>query len=135
MKKKSIIIISMLFIILVLGTISFATNDLKNDINSATNSIVDGAENLSEDVKSGISTVENTLEEGARDIGTAVSDGVNDVSGAVESGYTATKTTATDMTNNTMNSSIWTWVILAIAAIVIIGLVWYYAMQKNDNER
>lgn len=136
MRKKSLIIVSVLLAILFISTASFANNDLKNGIHNATDTVVDGAENLAEDVRSGIGTAENVIEDGARNIGTAISDGVNDVAGAANSGYTATRTTASDITNsNTMNSSLWTWVSLAIAAVVIVGLVWYYGTQHNDTER
>ena len=45
-------------------------------------------------------------------------------------------TRTTDTTNGTflgMSSNTWTWFVLAIVAIAIVGLVWYYAMQ-NKNE-
>lgn len=46
-------------------------------------------------------------------------------------------TRATDGTTNGrflgMSANTWTWFVLAIAAIAIVGLVWYYAMQ-NKNE-
>ena len=66
-----------------------------------------------------------------------MSDGMNNVgTGIANNGYTATRTTTAGATNlNTMNSSIWTWIILAVAAVIIVSLVWYYASQHNNNER
>lgn len=148
MKSKSLIIVSIIVAILCIGTISLATNDVKNGIHDATDTAVDGAKNLTEDVRNGVGAVENVVEDGAKNIGNAISDGARDVGNAVSDGandmgradtdnggYTATRTTAADLTNtNNMNSTLWTWIIIAIAAVVIIGLVWYYAAQHNNDE-
>ena len=134
MKKKSLLIVSVLLAILFISSISFANNEVKNDIHNATDTVVDGAENLAEDVRNGIGNAEDAIENGVRDAGTAITDGANDMTRTDNSGYTATRTTASDTTtNNTMNSTLWTWIALAIAAVVIVGLVWYYATQHNDN--
>lgn len=136
MKKKSLIIVSVLLAILFISTVSFANNEIKNGVHNVTDGVIDGAENLGRDIRSGVGTAENTIENGAKNIGNAITDGVNSVTRTNNAGYTATRTTATGATNNTtMNSSLWTWIILAIAAVVIVGLVWYYAAQRNDNER
>lgn len=134
MKKKSLLIVFVLLAILFISSISFANNEVKNDIHNATDTVVDGAENLAEDVRNGIGNAEDAVENGVRDAGTAITDGANDMTRTDNSGYTATRTTAADATtNNTMNSTLWTWIALAIAAVVIVGLVWYYATQHNDN--
>ena len=31
------------------------------------------------------------------------------------------------------NTSMWTWIILAVVAAVIVGVIWYYAMQHNNS--
>lgn len=134
MRKKSILIVSILFAILFISSISFANNDIKNGIHDVTDGVVDGTENLKNDVRDGISTAENTVEDGAKDIGATVSDGSKNVVGAMDSSYSAVRTTASDISNtNTMNSSIWIWVTLAIAAFVIVALVWYYGTQKTEH--
>ena len=47
--------------------------------------------------------------------------------------YTATRTTA-DLTGTPTNTATtWVWIILAVSAVVIIGLVWYYATQNNND--
>ena len=107
-------------------------NNIKNTINGATNTVVDGTQNLAEDVRSGIGTAENTIENGINNMGNAVMDGANSIEDA--DAYTATRTAADDATTgNAMNSTTWVWVILAIAAIVIIGSVWYYASERNHT--
>lgn len=134
MRKKLILIVSILFAILFISSISFANNDVKNGIHGVTDSIVDGTERLGDDVRNGISNAEDTVENGARDIGTAVSEGAKDMTQTAGNGYSAVRTTAADVTtSNTTNSSLWIWLTLAIAAVIIVALVWYYGTQKTDN--
>ena len=128
MKRKTFIILSVLFAILFMSTVSFANNDIKNGVHSATDTVIDGASNLANDARKGVGAIENTIEDGAKNIGNAMySD---------NTGYTATRTATTGTTSNNMmnNGTLWTWVILAVAALVIIGLVWYYASQNNHVE-
>lgn len=152
MKNKSLIIFSIILAILFISTISFATNDMGNDIkngiHSVTDTVVDGTSNLANDVRSGIQNAENTVENGARNVGNAITDGVRDLGNTVSEGmndvgatitdndgYTATRTTGGDTAGTgIMNSSIWTWIILAVAAVIIVSLVWYYASQHNHIE-
>ena len=151
MKNKSLILVSIILAILFISTISFANNDMSNDIKNGihgvTDTMVDGTANLANDVRSGIQAAENAVEDGARNVGNAISEGAQDIGNTVtngmdnadealtdnNNGYTAARTT-TDMANaGTTNSSLWTWIILAIAAVVIVSLVWYYASQNNDR--
>ena len=128
MKRKTLIILSILFALLFISTISFANNDIKDGVHSATDAVIDGASNLVNDARKGVGAIENTVENGAKDIGNAIYlDNTN--------GYTATRTATTGTTTNGMNSTLWTWVILAVAAVVIIGLVWYYASQDNHVDK
>ena len=140
-----------LTILISFSTISFAnmSNDVKNTVNGATNTVIDGAQNLTEDVRKGIGNAEDAIENGARNIGNAITDGANDVMGtnnnnnnnnnddnsdnANGTAYTATRTTAADITGATRTTSMWTWIILAVAAAVIVGLVWYYAAERTER--
>ena len=134
MKRKSLILLIAL-VVLSFSTISFAAdtaNNIKNTINGATNSVVDGAQNLADDVRSGIGTAENSIENTVEDIGNAVSDGANYAEDAGTDAYTTTRSVAEDVTNGGgMTVSTWTWIAVAIAGIVIVALVWYYASQNN----
>ena len=135
MKRKSFILLIALFLIS-LSTICYANmgNDVKNTINGATNTVVDGVQNLAEDVRSGIGTAENTIEDGITNMGDTMMDGARDITDAGDDDYTATRTATEDATtiNNTAATT-WTWIIIAIAAIVIVGLVWYYASERNHK--
>ena len=72
-----------------------------------------------------------------RDLGNTFTDGAARVRDNGNDGYDATRTatarTANDNTFLGMNSTTWTWFVLAIAAIAIVGLVWYYAMQTKNE--
>lgn len=136
MKRKSFIL-STALILIFLSTMCFASNmgnDVKNTVNGATNTVVDGAQNLAEDIRSGIGSAENAIEDGARNIGDTMMDGANDVMNADDNNYTATRTTAEDISviNNTAATT-WTWIAIAIATAVIVGLVWYYSAQHTDK--
>ena len=136
MKRKSFILLIALFVISI-STLSFAddmSNNVKNTVNGATNTVVDGAQNLTEDVRNGIGNAENAIENGARNIGNAIMNGTNDVMNAQDNDYTATRTGGEDISviNNTAATT-WTWIAVAIATIVIVGLVWYYSAQHIDR--
>lgn len=136
MKRKSIVLLITLFIIS-LSTVCFASdmgNDVKNTVNGATNTVVDGARNLAEDVRSGIGTAENSIENGVRNIGDAVMYGADDVADNGDADYMTTRTVGEDVSviNNTAATT-WTWIAVAIAALVIVGLVWYYASERNHK--
>ena len=48
--------------------------------------------------------------------------------------YNAVRTSVDEATTNgTMSTTTWIWIILAVAAIVIVAMIWYYAV-KTDNE-
>ena len=128
MKRKTLIILSILFALLFISTISFANNDIKDGVHSATDAVIDGASNLVNDARKGVGAIESTVENGAKDISNAIHhDNTN--------GYTTTRTATTGTTTNGMNSTLWTWVILAVASVVIIGLIWYYASQNNHVDK
>lgn len=136
MKRKSFMLLIAL-IVLSFSTICFATdtaNNIKNTVNGATNTVVDGAQNLAEDVRNGVGTAENMVENTAEDIGNAAMDGANYIEDTGDNAYTTTRSVAEDVTNgNNMTASTWTWIAVAIAAVVIVGLVWYYASQNNHK--
>ena len=148
MKRKSIIFISILLFVLSITTICFATDNVKSTISNVTNDVVDGVNNLGEDVREGIGNAENYVEDGINNLSENfrndsqnAEDDMQSYSDNMETGtptettdsYGTTRTSADINTNNNTIASIWTWISLAIAAVVIVGLVWYYAMQ-NSNE-
>ena len=49
--------------------------------------------------------------------------------------YNATRTSVDTQAGTFMgmNSTAWTWLIMAIAAIAIVALVWYYGTQRQSS--
>lgn len=135
MRKKTLFIVFVAFLILFISTVSFATDNVKNAVSNTTDTIIDGAANLASDVRNGVGMAENTVENAMSDVASGTRDAMTFDDG--NSGYTATRTADTGATgaNNglTNNPTMWIWVIMAIAAVVIIGLVWYYAKQDNRD--
>ncbi len=127
MRKKTLIILFVLFAILFINTICFA-EDIKQDIHNTTDSIIDGMTSTGEKIRNGISTTENTVENTVKNISTDIRSTTNDMT----NNYNATRTsTFTDTSTNNMTST-WAWVIIALAVAVIIGLTWYYLAQFNS---
>ena len=129
MLKKNLIILFIFFCIICISNVCFANNvgnSIKNGVSSVTNTVVDGTQNLARDVRNGVGNVENGIE-GALTMDTNTTDG----------NYTATRTATTRTTTDNTglfgldSSTMWVWAIIAIAAIGIIGLVWYYGSQNR----
>lgn len=105
-----------------------AANNVKDSGNNAVegmqdagNAMVDGAENVGNDISNGMQNVEDNMENGE--------DRVNR-----NDDYTATRT-ATQGGNNNGNGvmdNAWTWIIIAIITVAIIGVIWYYVSRNND---
>ena len=102
------------------------------------NAVRDGAGAIGNTVQGAAQDARNTMQESMNKTGNSVQNGMNAVGDAMNGNndnngdYTATRTSA-DNTFMGMDSTVWTWLILGIAAIAIIALVWYYSAQLNTN--
>lgn len=136
MLKKNLIILFMIFCILCISNVCFATNtgnNIKNTLNSATNTVVDGVSNLAADVRNGVGDVENGIE-GALTMDTMDNNTNNTDAGNTTENYTTTRTATTrDAMGATGadTTTMWVWIIVALASIVIVGAVWYYGTQNR----
>jgi len=139
MKKKIFIsaIIS-IFAFLVLINTSFAANNAKdtlkdsgekskNTIQSAGNTIQNATMDATNVVENVFDNGKNTVQNMTDDMGNGVNTLENDVTG----GYNTDQTSAEQTTNAA--SDIWLWVILAVIALMVIGVVWFYTSQTNDS--
>lgn len=120
MLKKSLLILFIIFCILCVSNVCFADNtmeDMKDGLMSAKNTVVDGVENLAEDARSGVGKVENSIE------GALTMDNTNS--------YTSARTSTTMADTTARTSTLWIWAIIAIAAIGIIGMVWFYSTENR----
>ena len=134
MYKKSLILVSViLFVLCIFSGFVSATDEAKNAVSNVTNTVIDGANHLGSDVRNGVGNMENGIEDALDFDKNGTTDMMNDNTKAGTSGdYAATRTTANG-TNNNNTSTLWVWLIVAIAAIVIIGLVWYYGTQNRPH--
>ena len=137
MYKKLLISLSILIAIIFSFTVCLANdnNMFQNAANGVRN-VVGGAENAVENTAKDVSNTSkeatNKIENGANNTKNTVTDHNKT---ATTNTYTATRT-ATDGTAHTfmgMSSTAWTWLIIGIAAIVIVALVWYYAAQTRSS--
>lgn len=144
MKSKALILLSIFFIIFSLTTMCFATDQVKNDVHNVTDTVIDGAENLTEDVRNGVGQAENVVEDAAQDVGNAVNDGLNtvedmgnDIGATTRDAIDDTTGTMTNNNYDNMNDNdglpVWAWIIIAAAVIVIIAVIWYYVSQNKDE--
>ncbi|MCI9017059.1 MAG: hypothetical protein HFJ53_07865 [Clostridia bacterium] len=133
MTKKIFTFIIIVAFILFTSSV-FATNELNASMNKSADNIrnaVSGTENVIRDgasaIGSGIQDLGNTFKDGAARVTQDTTPNNND-----NNGYRAVRT-ATDGSFMGMSGSTWTWFILGLAALAIVGLVWYYAMQNNTD--
>lgn len=129
MLKKNLIILFIIFFILCISNVCFANNtanNIKDGVSSATTTVVDGAKNLATDVRNGVGSVENGIE-GALSMNTQTAN----ITGTANNNYTTARTAVTTSATGMGTSTMWIWAIVAIAAIIIIGLVWYYGSQNR----
>ena len=103
-------------------------SDMKDAVNSASSTLIDGTKNLAADVRNGVGDVENGIE------GALTMNNMNTTNMQTTSNdYTATRTSSTTNATGMNTSTMWIWMIVAIAAIGIVGLVWFYASQHRVN--
>lgn len=134
---KKIFLVIVACVLMALTSTVFAAGELQDSMDKAGANIKNAVEGTGNVIKDGASAVGN----GVKDLGDSMKNGVNTTTGAMtannndgDTGYTAVRT-ATDGTFMGMNGTTWTWFILAIAALAIIGVVWYYAMQNSSEYR
>lgn len=138
MHRKSLIILFIFLSILCLSTLCFASN-MSNSVKNVTNGVVDGVVSFGEDVRNGVGYVENGIA-GAIDMNVTRDDN-NMMNGENNNNKTAQSATSTidnayDATRvatvgSTDTNTMWVWIALAVAAIIVVGVVWYYSTRDN----
>lgn len=152
MSKKVFFTLLLILSITFSFTYVFANDSLKGVADGVKN-VVGGAENTVENAARGIS---NTSKNVTRDMQNAGNSMTNNISNTMDDTqnnpsdndqnstmmrtdnnddgrYSATRTAGDAPTLMGMTSTGWTWLILGIVALAIIGLVWYYSMQLTGN--
>ena len=146
--NKKVIVTSIIFIIVCLfSSICFANTE--NVMDAAKNTTV----NLRDEITNSIDKTENSTRNVTQDVMTKGGQMMNSAGNMINNmtgnnndnntnnnkngttnnnaGYNTTRTAVDDAYFGTagMDTTTWLWIILAIAAIIIIAAVWYYAMQ------
>ena len=143
MNKKflSILLISSLFLMLSCSLTFAATTagnvvrDAGNTVGNVVSGTANAAANSAKGIGNGVSTMWNDLTNANGDM---ENDATNTMSGSIlgnndNGNYTATRT-ATNASNMLgMSDTTWTWLILGIVGLAIIGLVWYYGAQYEHR--
>ena len=152
MLKKSLIILFAFCIVLFTSSICFASN-MMQDMQTGLDNIGNGMENAVNGAKDAAGNAKNGMENMMRDMEGGIQGAMDNAKedmtnfGATEttndnSGYTAGRTSETRAISDTSamastgaNSS-FVWIVLAIAATIIVALVWYYGTQteKRNND-
>lgn len=137
------------------------STDLGNEITSSiketekTNvNVISRNADSGENMKDAVKDMGNTIKDGAEDVGNTVKNGMEDAGNEIKdsgdkmknetdnmgensrnsvSGETSNYASRETATSNTgMNVRTWVWIIIAVAAVIIIAAVWYYAANRND---
>lgn len=101
--------------------LSDATNGVRNFVGGVENTVENAAKDVSNTSKNVTGTTENVMRNDTHN------------NGYTTDGKYTTSRVSTDTTIMGMTQNAWTWLILGVAAIAIIGVVWYYSMQFTNN--
>lgn len=149
MKKKIYIsIFAIIAITLFSFSYTFANNDMtavdgiRNAVGGAENVVEDAGRGLVDGVRNITSNGENAMGNASHDVGNTMQNAGNGIAGSLSNdnnNYNATRTTTRSAVSEAegtflgMNSTMWTWLIMAIVGIAIVALVWMYAKQNNNS--
>lgn len=142
--KRFTISILLFFSLLFASYIAFATTPIENGaahVGNAVKDTVEGSKNIAinagNTIGNGIKNGANAVSESGEKAMNSMKNTSNSIIGSVDSNYTTARTAA-DVTVLGMTTNTWTWIIIAIVGIAIVGLVWYYGAQYEhkdfDNE-
>lgn len=141
MLKKSLISILVFCLITFMSSFIFAANIVEgteNVLRDAGNGIqgaVDKTGDSLRNAKDGVTNMMDNMGDRAENAGDDMADdmGIGGFTNDGDAGsYTATRTNAYTNGGARNNSSL-VWLILAVVAIIIVALVWYYGAQTNTN--
>jgi len=144
MLKKCLFIVSIFCLIIFASSTVFAANITQgagNVLNGARNGVehlVNGTTNAARSAKDGVSNIMDDLGNDAERGKDHFEDDMTrddnkDMTNGDNQGYTATRTAADAGNAVGGASNAFLWVILAIVAVVIVALVWYYGTQTENR--
>ena len=138
MAKK--IFVSFAIIVLALCcSVCFAAENNSNvnlgeEITDSLDKTGDSIRNVADDVMNGVDgNTRNNRNNNTNNNGNDNRTGYTD-NNAFNNGYNAVRTSVDDVATGNMSTTTWIWIILAVAAIIIVAMVWYYAVQDNNRD-
>ena len=133
MKQKFLISIVLFTVLCFIFTFSFAAESL-NTIKDSVSTMGHAAGNMVNTTTSSISNGVKDISSKTRDVVENVADDTSDMFGMQESNYNATRT-SNNYNNNLfgLSTNAWLWIIMGIVGAIIIGLVWYYGSQYENQ--
>ncbi len=133
MNKKTIISALLVLLLTSISTLVLAAGE--NMAQDAVNTVRGAVQGVEEGVEDTAKDVSNASKEGTQKLEQAGNSIVNDNSNNGDYDATRTSTGSSDeATLMGMTATTWTWVIMALAALAIIALVWYYTAQQNNKQ-
>ena len=131
MNKKFFVFFGIIVSIIFSFTFCFATNtdgmgkavnDVRNFVGGAENVVKNAATDTTTSIRDGMESMKNDTQSAMHDATSTRNSGDN---------FDATRTAANaPATNNT----IWTWFIVAIITLIVIGVLWYMATRNNNSD-
>ena len=140
MKKIIFSITFILFALSILCIPSYAApnnesmKDMSNNVKIVRGGAENTVENAAKDVANGIKGTTNMIEKGGNTITEKAQNTANNM--GTDANYTARRT-STDTANatNGLGVETWSWIIVAVVAIAIIALFWYFIAHSKNNDR
>lgn len=143
MVKKIFIAFSILLSLSLLSSFVFATDaiqdgakDVGSEVKNSWNKLGNAVQNIGNDAKGAVNNTNNSINDQNDNNNMINQNNNNAINDNNTSNYTASRTAAN--TNNSgalfgMNSTMWTWLIMAILGVVIVALVWYYGAENTTG--
>ena len=133
MKSRTIFFLIVFCVITLFSTLCFAEEDMINNLSQDFQNTMESEGNMIEDTASGMAS---GVKNGAMGVANAIGNtGATVMNSMNNDGYTAERTATTGYTNEGtflgLNSTAWTWLVIGIVGIAVIGLVIYYNTQKD----
>ena len=137
MAKKMFISFAMIILCLCCSVCFASENDsnvnLGEEITDSLDKAGDSVRNVADDVMNGVDGHGSNRTNGNTS-NTARNRSNYTDNNVLTNGYSAVRTSVDDVATGNMSTTTWIWIILAVAAIIIVAMVWYYATQNNNRD-
>ena len=137
MAKKIFISLAIVILSLCCSVVCFAADNNSNvnlgeEITDSLDKTGNSVRNVAEDVMNGVDGNNRNARNSNNNNRTNTNN--NQDNNVFTNGYNAVRTSVDDAATGNMSTTTWIWIILAVAAIIIVAMVWYYAVQDNNRD-